>query len=322
MSGRLPPTDRSRRRVLFGALGISSALLTGHRAMAAPSEVEHADLRRHLKAVRRWGCQYQNIDVAEIAASDLDLIAVEPSLDDDANRFISAAQVEALKRKPDGGRRIVLGYLCVGEADTKRWFWPAAWRNRPPDWLGPENSEWPGSYPVRYWQREWRDLLLDSPQSLLQQLLDAGYDGALLDRVDAFQDWQSIVPNAPELMIDLVVSLAERARSQRPGFLLLPQNAEPLLRYPAYRGVIDGLNKESLLAGLQGQNQLNTAEDVAWSLGYIDQVRRLGLKLLATEYTSDPGVTRQVTRRLLELGFTPFIGRRALDRMPEPPPVD
>ncbi len=209
--------------------------------------------------MRYWGCQYQNIDVDRIAASELDLVVLEPSLNDTEMRFISADQVEALKSKPDGSRRIVLGYLCVGEADTKRWFWPQAWRDRPPDWLGPENPQWPGSYPVRYWNPAWQQIVLGSSRSLLGHLVSTGYDGALLDRVDAFEDWEAVLPQAPERMADLVAAIAQEARAQRPDFLLVPQNAEPLLENQRYRETIDGLNKESLLTGLHGKNRFNQA---------------------------------------------------------------
>ena len=316
MTGRGGHPSALRRALLLGSLGLSLAPLSHRRAPAASLANPRGGLRRQLQSVRRWGCQYQNIDLVELAASDLDLIAIEPSLDDDTRRSVTADQVEALKRKPDGSRRLVLGYLCVGEADTGRWFWPKEWVEKLPEWLGPENSEWPGSYPVQYWRPEWRTLLLQSSESLLGRIVSAGYDGALLDRVDAFADWQPAVPDAAARMIDLVETVATSARSRRPDFLLVPQNAEPLLQYARYRSTIDGLNKESLLTGLHGPNRFNTPAEVAWSLGYIDQARDAGLKLLATEYASDPAVVRKATKRLRELGFTPFVGRPALDRMP------
>lgn len=309
-------TDGRRRRLLMAMLGLSSLTLAG-RSRAA-SNKQDDDLKRQLHAVRHWGCQYQNIDVDLIAASDLDLIVLEPSLNDDAMQFVTAAQVEALKRKPDGSRRIVLGYLCIGEADTKRWFWPKTWRDNPPSWLGPENPQWPGSHPVHYWNHQWQELVLGSNQSLLGDLLAAGYDGALLDRVDAFADWQASHPQAAERMVDLIGTIAKIARAQRPDFLLLPQNAEPLLENQRYCQLIDGLNKESLLTGLHGRNMFNKPDEVSWSLGYFNLAKQHGLKLLATEYATNAKVARRASSRLRDLGFTPFVGRRELDTFPAP----
>ena len=50
-------------------------------------------------------------------------------------------------------------------------------------------------------------------------------------------------------MIAFVQALAARARALKPGFLIVPQNAEELLTDQAYRAVIDGLGKEDLLFG-------------------------------------------------------------------------
>ncbi|WP_158555140.1 endo alpha-1,4 polygalactosaminidase [Fulvimarina endophytica] len=295
-------------------LSASLAVLSGRPgwARAAPN----GERRRLLDEVSFWGCQYQNIDIEALAASALDLIVVEPSLSDDLGLFISAEEVERLKRKPDGGRRLVLAYLSIGEADTKRWFWPERWRREAPDWLGPENTAWPGSHPVKYWDEAWAELLLGEEPGLLRQILDRGYDGALLDRVDAFADWTATVPDADERMVSLVREIGETARQRDGDFLLLPQNAEPLLRYRGYVDAIDAVNKESLLTGLECQNCLNSPSDVDWSLDYFRLVDSGEIKRLATEYVSDPAMIPSLSRELNRLGFTPFFGVRALDATP------
>ena len=50
--------------------------------------------------------------------------------------------------------------------------------------------------------------------------------------------------NARALMIAFVKAAAERARVLKPGFLVVPQNAEALLADASYRAVIDGIGKE------------------------------------------------------------------------------
>ncbi|MEE2951845.1 MAG: endo alpha-1,4 polygalactosaminidase [Pseudomonadota bacterium] len=280
--------------------------------MAAPARSSH----KLLRDVARWGCQYQNLDIAALADSDLDMIVIEPSLNDDLGLFVSPDEIEVLKRKPNDGRRLVIGYLSIGEVDTKRWYWPEHWRRDPPAWLGSENPAWPGSHPVRYWEDGWIDLLLGTEPGLLNLLLDRGYDGVLLDRVDAFTDWRMSVPDADRRMVALVVQIAKAARKKRRGFLLLTQNAEPLLQYDAYRQNIDGMNKESLLTGLRCQDCMNSAEDVTWSLDFIEKARNDGLKLFATEYLSDSALIEPVRKRLAYLGFTPFLGVRNLDKLP------
>jgi len=297
------------RRVTLGLLG---ALAFG---AAAPRPARAGDRRGALRAVTRWAAQYQDIDLDAVAASDLDLIVLEPSLNDYYGTFIEPDDLVRLKRKPDGGRRIVLAYLPVGETDTKRWYWPEDWRRTPPDWVGPDNPHWPGSRHVRFWHPEWRRLIVEGDGSLLGRILATGYDGVLLDRVDAYFDWRNERETAEEDMIDLIAEIRRRAEAVHPDFILMPQNAEHLMLHRRYLDLIDGVNKESLLSGLSGENRQNTNDDVAWSFNHLQRARRAGVVLFATEYATDPALKDRLKARLEKLGLKPFMGVRALDRL-------
>lgn len=100
---------------------------------------------------------------------------------------LTPEEVETLRQKPQGGRRLVLAYLSVGEAADYRPYWQKAWQKEPPDWLCAPNPDWPGSYKVRYWTEPWRRLLYGSPEAYLDRILAAGFDGAFLDVLDAWQ---------------------------------------------------------------------------------------------------------------------------------------
>jgi cysteinyl-tRNA synthetase len=99
---------------------------------------------------------------------------------------LSAAEVARLKRLPSGGARTVIAYLSVGEAETYRSYWNPAWKRSRPEWLAEENPEWAGNVKVRYWHPAWRTLVFGTPESALDRILAAGFDGAYLDIVDAF----------------------------------------------------------------------------------------------------------------------------------------
>lgn len=314
MSERQASPDPMRRLILAGVL---AALVTGGRAQAAASPRPDSEARRLLRAARRWGCQYQDIDLDAVAESDLDLIALEPSLDDWSMRFITPADMERLKRKPDGSRRLVLGYLPVGEADIKRWYYTDDMRAKPPAWLGLENPNWPGSRHARYWDPSWRALMATGDDSLLRRILAVGFDGALLDRVDAYGDWREERPSGQNDMIDLVATIRDIASERNPDFLLVPQNAEDLLLSARYRRLIDGLNKESLLTGLSGPGVPNSEDDVEWSLKRLKKAQSDGVTIFATEYVSDPASQRRLSDRLETYGFKPFFGVRELDVLPD-----
>ncbi len=107
--------------------------------------------------------QLQNIDLGAIGKTRFDLVVMDYSRDGSDERKSSAQQIDALKASP-GGRKRVLAYMSIGEAEDYRFYWQRTWdadRNGRPDayapaWLGPSNPDWPGNYKVRYWDPEER----------------------------------------------------------------------------------------------------------------------------------------------------------------------
>ncbi len=307
---------RATLRLLCTIFTVPAALAPYAPGASGGTSSMHAarvEMRAVLARVARWGCQYQNIDVQSIGASPLDLIVVEPIVDAATGRIASAEEMQVLKRKPTGDRRLVLAYLSVGAAEEYRPYWSPDWKTGPaPVWLGSESSEWPRSYSVRYWHPEWRKLVIEA----LVRLVDAGFDGVFLDRVDAFNDWRGIHARALPDMADFIVEIGETARRRNPGFLLVGQNAEPLLTSRRYLDAIDAVSKESFLTGLRGHEVPNSPSDIEWSLHYLRPARSEGLTILAIEYLDDALLIAAATDRYLRLGFVPFFGNRLLDRLP------
>ena len=300
---------------LWGLAFLECALIL--TSVAAPAaEMKREASKTMLSQVKLWGCQFQNLDIAQAAASPLDLIIIDPDAQDSHGRALDASDVAKLKVKPDGSRRLVLSYISVGEAESYRRYWKEGWRVEAPDWLGPENTNWPGSFVVRYWQDGWKNHLYGKPQSTLDHLLTLGFDGMFLDRVDAYNDWTSTRPMAPQEMVELVDTLAHYARQRQPGFLIIGQNSEELLRNATYTSAVDGVSKESLLYGLDAPGRANKAEDVEWSLTRLKGAKRQGLPIFAIEYLDDPATISAARTELAKQGFVPFFATRMLDRLP------
>ena len=99
---------------------------------------------------------------------------------------LSAAEVATLKRKANGGTRLVVAYLSMGEAEDYRYYWEPVWIVEPPAWLAAENPSWPGNYKVRYWDENWQGIIYGNEDSYAQKILRAGFDGVYLDIIDAF----------------------------------------------------------------------------------------------------------------------------------------
>lgn len=100
---------------------------------------------------------------------------------------LTANEVKSLKTKSNGGTRLVVAYMSIGEAEDYRYYWKDDWKTNPPAWLMKGNPNWQGNYKVKYWFSDWQKIITGNSISYLQKILDAGFDGAYLDIIDAYE---------------------------------------------------------------------------------------------------------------------------------------
>ena len=123
--------------------------------------------------------------VAAVAATDYDLVLIDAFFDGD--EMLTTQDVALLGTKADGGRRLVIAYFSIGEAEDYRYYWRDAWEDDAPTWLAAQNKDWKGNFKVRYWDPAWQAVLFGSDDAYLDRILAAGFDGAYLDIIDAFE---------------------------------------------------------------------------------------------------------------------------------------
>jgi cysteinyl-tRNA synthetase len=116
--------------------------------------------------------------------TDYDLLIIDLFHQGEA---LTPEEVRSLQVKNNGARRLVVSYLSIGEAEDYRYYWRPEWKRKPPAWLDKENPDWPGNYKVKYWYSEWQDIILD----YTRRIIEAGFDGAYLDIIDAFAYYES-----------------------------------------------------------------------------------------------------------------------------------
>ena len=105
---------------------------------------------------------------------------------------LGSSEVASLRNKANGGSRLIIAYMSIGEAEDYRYYWRTEWETNPPSWLATENTEWFGNYKVRYWDAAWQDIIYRNDNSYLKKILDAGFDGVYLDIVDAFEYFENL----------------------------------------------------------------------------------------------------------------------------------
>lgn len=99
----------------------------------------------------------------------------------------AASEIRELKTKRNGGKRLVICYMSIGEAEDYRYYWNSGWKTGKPAWLAEENPHWKGNYVVKYWDPDWQKIITGNDESYQKKILDAGFDGVYLDIIDAFE---------------------------------------------------------------------------------------------------------------------------------------
>jgi cysteinyl-tRNA synthetase, unknown class len=268
--------------------------------------------KRPLLGVETWHYQLDKLDVETAAKLDVDMLVI------DYARFggkvpLTREEVAKLKTRGDGRQRIVISYLSIGEAEEFRWYWNDIWKTAQPTWLVDENCAWPRAWMVRYWQKGWKDVIYASETSYLRRIIDAGFDGVYLDRVDMHEHTNDLNPDSRAAMIDFVSELAATARKLKPGFLIIPQNGEDLLEERRYRRVIDAIAKEELLNSSTGTGQRNETKLIDPAIAHLKKLAWDFKPVFPVEYLLSAESIAVTRKEVRGLGFRPVFPTRALD---------
>lgn len=128
--------------------------------------------------------------VDAVRATNYDLLIMDLFFNDGSS--FTAAELESMKDKANGGRRLIVSYMSIGEAEDYRFYWQSDWKYKNPDWLRRENKNWKGNYKVWYWDPEWKGIIYDNADSYLSKIQSAGFDGVFLDIIDAFEYFEAL----------------------------------------------------------------------------------------------------------------------------------
>ena len=271
-----------------------------------------AALAAKLSGVNDFLYQLQDLELEAVGASGYDLVIMDYSADGTGGAEYTASEIESLKNSP-GGPKVLLAYMSIGEAEDYRFYWQERWVEAAPAWLGAVNPDWPGNYKVRYWDEAWQDIIFD----YTTRLVDAGFDGAYLDIIDAYRYFQERGDeSAAARMSAFVAAIGARARSLDPDFLIFPQNGPELAGLaPGYLDSVEGIGQEDLYFGYEEDGQATPSPVTAELEGHLDRFKDAGKLVLTIDYASSAGNVDESYRRARERGYVPFVTTRDLDTL-------
>jgi cysteinyl-tRNA synthetase len=262
-------------------------------------------------AVNDFLYQLQRARPDRIGETAYDLVVVSISAAGSSPDVIPALKHSA------GGDKIVLCYMSIGQAEDYRFYWRREWRENPPVWLDDPDQEWAGDYWVRYWDPEWQAIIYGAPESYLDRIMELGFDGVYLDRVDAYWYYEEQGrETAAREMADFVIGLADYARERQPGFGVFPQNAEELgIRFSDYLDTVTGIGVEDLYYGYPRDHEPSPADWTAERESILDEWVEAGKLGLTMVYTRRREQIDDTYARAQARGYVPFVTVRSLGQL-------
>src|SRR6056297_1836131 len=257
-------------------------------------------------------------DINTIANSDFQAAIIDYSQDGSEEKKYTIAQVNQLKNN----NIMPIAYLSIGEAEDYRFYWQEEWENNPPEWLGNENPEWEGNYSVKFWYEDWKDIIFE----YIDKILEQGYPGIMLDKVDIYYYWseeQGVLTeqDAAEKMIDFVVEIGNYIKIEKgyEDFKIISQNALGIFQYDVQdelKKTICGVSIESLFFMPDGSPTdfwLRT-----YRLGFLEMLKQYGKLVFVTDYVYPiNGLPEEFIDTAKSYGFIPYAAHvsRQLDEL-------
>lgn len=237
--------------------------------------------------------QLQNVDIAQLKESPYEYLVL------DSDQDIS----ELVKQ----GRK-VFGYVSIGEAENYRGYWRPHWNTKRPNWIGEENKDWEGNFTIKeFMHPDWKRVL----RSIVENLIEKGFSGMVLDKVDAYED-QGGGEFYKQEMIELVGFLSTYTKKLKPGFQVMVHNSSELIMNPIYLKSIDGITQEELL--YRQEVKTLQAEKTA-IIENLNRAKDAGKRVWVIEYVSGAEWDAAKTE-LQELGFSSYEAPKDLGSLP------
>lgn len=142
-----------------------------------------SDVRNYLYLISDAGYISKQEYLTAIQQTNFDLIIMDAFYGD---QIYTAAEIDALKTKANGGKRLVVAYMSIGSAENYRYYWQSDWKLHKPRWLKKAYDGYEDEFWVKFWKKEWQDIIYGNNESYTKKLLDAHFDGAYLDNIEVF----------------------------------------------------------------------------------------------------------------------------------------
>ena len=262
--------------------------------------------------VKSWVYQltkYRDNRLDEIANAGFDLAVIDLARDG-KDGFFTREEIAAVKLRGV----IVLAYFEIGAIENYR----PEWRDVPEDLKVGVVKGWPKERLVKFWDERWWPVV----KGRVDQALKAGFDGAYLDLVTAYEEIPAKEMKREELahrMVALISRLSQYAKAANPHFKIVPQNSPELYNWSywdakpneTYIKAVDGLGIEDVF--YLAHDKPATARWAQENRDNALAIKRAGKLVLGVDYAKTPACMADAYAKQRALGFVPYVSVVQLD---------
>ena len=142
-----------------------------------------SEAKNFLYLINAKNFTYKPDFIEALAATNYDVVAIDLFYNDVP---LTVTDIQKLKVKANGGKRLVIAYMNIGAAENWRYYWQNNWVLNNPIWIKKKYLGYNDEFYVQFWHEDWQKIIYGNDQSYLKKIIDAGYDGVYLDNVEAY----------------------------------------------------------------------------------------------------------------------------------------
>lgn len=143
-----------------------------------------SDAKNYLYIINAQKYSSKKAFMDAIAKTNYDLVMIDLCFGD--FDCYSKDDLNVLRQKANGGKRLVLSYVNIGAAEKWRYYWKYPWKVGNPIWIKKAYEGYDEEFYVQFWNKDWQNIIFGNDESYVKKIIDAGFDGAYLDNVEAY----------------------------------------------------------------------------------------------------------------------------------------
>ena len=124
----------------------------------------------------------------DIRNSNYDIVVINPIFQN--TKAFKPDDVEAMKFKKNGARRLIIAQYNISEVSEHDYLWKKGWTIGSPDFIATNSLVNENTYITKYWKPEWHKLM----SHYIKSIIDSGYDGLFLTGTENHRYFEQNIP--------------------------------------------------------------------------------------------------------------------------------